>query len=490
MTIPQDFADYTRRLMGKNLYTTLERALGERPSVSVRMNRGKISSSPCLSAFDKERVPWCPDGFYLSERPDFTFDPLFHAGAYYVQEASSMFIDEVLRQHVNQPVTMLDLCAAPGGKSIASRAVLPEESMLFSNEPVHQRAMVLSENIQKFGHEGVVVTSNHASDYAKSGLTFDVILSDVPCSGEGMFRKDEFAIRQWSENLVQKCHDLQRQIVGDIWPCLRPGGLLIYSTCTYNAHEDEENVNWIANELGAELQPVEVPAEWNITGSLVDGVAPVYRFVQGLTRGEGLFMAVLRKNGEASQSNETARKKSTTPPKRHKSANIYDKAGQWLDNSVPMTLIHDTYSVAAIPTIHADICRKAMEKLHVVHAGVTLCTIKGKNIVPTQALALSRRLDTSAFASVELDYDTAIKYLRKDTIVLHDSAIRNYILLTYGGIPLGFCKNIGARANNLYPSTWKIRSTHVPENARTAFQKTWRKIDSTGMEGNMGTAAM
>ena len=177
-----------------------------------------------------------------------------------------MFLDAVLRQYVKEPVTMLDLCAAPGGKSTVARTVLPQGSLLVSNEPIRKRAQILMENIQKFGHADVMVTNNYPHDYASSGLQFDVILADVPCSGEGMFRKDAEAIGEWSRQNVEKCWHLQREIVTDIWDCLRPGGLLIYSTCTFNALEDEENVRFIRDELGAEVLPVTVDPSWNITG--------------------------------------------------------------------------------------------------------------------------------------------------------------------------------------------------------------------------------
>lgn len=194
---------------------------------------------------------------------------------------------------------MLDLCAAPGGKSTAVRAALPEGSLLFSNEPMRTRSQILAENVQKFGHPDMIVTNNYPRDYKKSKLQFDVILTDVPCSGEGMFRKDEGAIGEWSTQNVNNCWQLQREIVSDIWNCLKPGGILIYSTCTFNAHEDEENVNWICEELGAEVMALEgIEDAWNITRNLTGTDFPVYRFIPGVSRGEGLFMAILKKEGE------------------------------------------------------------------------------------------------------------------------------------------------------------------------------------------------
>ena len=275
MTLPPLFEDYTCRLMGPSLYEKLIESLGQDAPASIRLNPFKSiipEQEQILNADIRQasRVPWCENGLILPTRPNFTFDPLLHAGLYYVQESSSMFISEVLRQLVHEPVVMLDLCAAPGGKTTATRAVLPAGSLLFTNEPMKLRANILSENIQKFGHSDVIVTNNYPKDYRKAGQLFDIILADVPCSGEGMFRKDPNAIDEWSSQNVEKCTALQRSIIEDIWPCLREGGLLVYSTCTFNAHENEENVNWIAQNLGADFVQLEIPDEWNITVSLID----------------------------------------------------------------------------------------------------------------------------------------------------------------------------------------------------------------------------
>lgn len=248
-TLPEDFIQYTQELMGDELFQQLKQGIteGEAPT-SIRLNPFKCKEGEDAAG---EPIPWCPStGRYLSTRPNFTFDPWLHAGKYYVQEASSMFVDLVIRQLVHEPVMMLDLCAAPGGKSTAVRAALPEGSLLFSNEPMRTRSQILAENIQKFGHPDMIVTNSYPRDYKKSKLQFDVILTDVPCSGEGMFRKDDGAISEWSLQNVDNCWHLQREIVSDIWNCLKPGGLLIYSTCTFNAHEDEENIAWICEELG------------------------------------------------------------------------------------------------------------------------------------------------------------------------------------------------------------------------------------------------
>ena len=323
MTLPEDFIRETRLLMGEERFNRFLGAFDEEAPTSIRINRRKVDggnhNSPLGSPLATEgtqefsilnsqfeKVPWCPEGFYLSGRPQFTFDPLFHAGCYYVQEAASMFITHVLRSLSNLiphssfliPRNVLDLCAAPGGKSTAMRTVLPEGSILVSNEPIPTRAQILLENITKWDWPDCIVTNNYPRDFRKAKMTFDLILCDVPCSGEGMFRKDPATISEWSLQNVEKCWRLQRDIVADAWECLNPGGLLIYSTCTYNIKENEENVRWILETYDAEALTIPTDPSWNITGSLLPGFdAPVYRFIPGITRSEGLFMCVLRKFG-------------------------------------------------------------------------------------------------------------------------------------------------------------------------------------------------
>lgn len=470
--LPENFVSYTRDLLGDTLFEIFSEALSDEPTVSIRLNPWKRAGSPKGA----EPVPWCDLGYYLDSRPAFTFDPLLHAGCYYVQEASSMFVAHVLRQYVGSPALVLDLCAAPGGKSTAALASLPTGSMLVSNEPVRQRAQILSENMQKWGNPNTIVTNNYPRDYARLGLQFDIILCDVPCSGEGMFRKDSGAISEWSAQNVESCRLLQREIVASAWQCLRPGGLLVYSTCTLNAGENEENVLWACEELGAEAVSVDISAEWGIRGSLVEGAGiPVYRFIPGLTRGEGLFMAVLKKQGEALSAAATDRKKAgarqTVRRNHDKKTATQAKVGltqamSWLDNPDGFALRTSGDSIAAIPDRLAWVYDKISPALRVVSAGVTLGRVKGRDIVPDQSLALSTALRPDAFPMVRLTYAQAVAFLRKEAIELPDDTPHGFVLVSYRGAALGFVKNIGPRCNNLYPAEWKIKSAHVPEEPR------------------------
>ncbi len=477
ISLPPDFQQYTRSLLGTERYERLAKALdADEAPVSLRLNPFKTKGMDVDDALLDNPVAWCEaTGHYLKSRPNFTFDPLLHAGAYYVQEASSMFVDHVVRSLINAPVLMLDLCAAPGGKSTALRAALPDGSLLFSNEPIRTRAQILSENIQKFGHEDVIVTNNYPRDYRKAGIMFDAILADVPCSGEGMFRKDEGARTEWSLQNVAACQKLQREIIEDIWHCLKPGGLLVYSTCTFNAHEDEENVEWIATELGADFISLPTEPNWHISPA-VTGDNPVYRFLPGTSRGEGIFLAILRKHGGngddlgsclrslCGAANQPAkRRRKTGKAVNGKERNGGKEALSMLQTPDDFVLREKGDTLLALPKRWADVYDTVCDKLKILHAGVCLGTRKGKDLIPDQSLALSRCLLREAFPMVDVNYNEAINFLRKDAVVLPATTPRGFTLLSFRGMSLGFEKNIGNRANNLYPQEWRIKSSHVPE---------------------------
>lgn len=447
-------------------------------------------------------VPWCPEGLYLTERPVFAGDPLWHAGAYYVQEASSMFLAHVLRQikdgkwkieddatgdsctHANhkpqkyshlqsssldlQSGLCLDLCAAPGGKSTLLRSLLPDDWLLISNEPVRARAQVLAENMAKWGHPNVVVTNTYAREIAKVWPTLpprwggktasyntapynppvgdesfsdsnlaphrgatgglSLILADVPCSGEGMIRKEAEAVSQWSPRLVADCAVLQRSIVADIWPALRPGGILIYSTCTFNPDEDEENVEWIARELGADVLTIPVDPEWGILGDLRKDVKrplPCYHFLPGRVRGEGFFCAVLQKRNDGKIPDFIE-----NPAPKVKKSKI--KKGR--KEEAPMTM--------------ADWLRKHLP---------TLPTDQLDRPEPDRTTGKVPPIE----ARIELSLTDAFRYLRGESLTLPPDTPRGIVQVCFCGRRLGLMKNLGTRANNLYPKEWRIRSSHV-----------------------------
>ena len=423
--LPVAFTEKTRQLMGEERFERYLQSFEEEPPVSKRVNtRTHPQPLPEGGEFEVvggEPVPWCRNAFYLQKRPNFTMDPLLHAGCYYVQEAASMFLDEALKQmhtayishqpSAIRPLTALDLCAAPGGKSTLLRSALPKDCVLYSNEPIRNRANILLENVTKWGYENHIVTNNYPKDYRRSKLRFDLILCDVPCSGEGMFRKDEATIREWSEQNVEKCWQLQREIVDDAWACLNPGGLLIYSTCTFNTKENEENIRYFLEQYDdIEVVPVDVKPEWHITSSLLDGFhEPVYRFIPGITRSEGLFMCVLRKRGEK---REVKGERSDQRQKQERALTILS----------PLTTLHS----------------------------------------PLQ---------------VPLTYHQAIAYLRHEALVLPEETPRGLVTVCFQDHPLGLVKNIGSRANNLYPKEWKIKTTHIPNDYEAILRHTESNTD-------------
>ena len=470
MNLPQAFIERTRQLLGEDIYPQFEEALQTETPVSIRPNRMK-----CNLPVEGEPIPWASSGMYLKTRPTFTFDPFFHAGCYYVQEASSMFVERVLQEYVKESVVMLDLCAAPGGKSTLSRSALPEGSLLVANEVMRNRSQVLAENLIKWGHPEVVVTNNDPADFTELTHLFDVILTDVPCSGEGMFRKDPVAVEEWSLENVDICWKRQRRILADIWPSLKPGGLLIYSTCTFNREEDEDNVAWIAKELGADVLSVPVEESWGITGNLVGGNYPVYRFLPHKTKGEGFFLAVLRKRFDDSEETPKRFKPSKCSDKKKKGKDakqplqVPKEAKAWLEASSDYTLAVKDTSIVAFPKAHEEEYAMLQQQLKVIHAGITLGEMKGKDLIPHHSLAMSTALAEEVFPKAELTYEQAIAYLRKEGLILDADVPRGYVLVTYQQVPLGFVKNIGNRANNLYPQEWRIRSGYLPEEVFCVF---------------------
>lgn len=483
MELPAAFIRYTRSLLSDAEYRQLSAALAQEQPVSIRLNNGKLLSHLHTSILASSvPVPWASAGCYLRHRPTFTFDPLFHAGCYYVQEAASMFVEQALKQHAgSEPSVMLDLCAAPGGKSTLACSLLPPGSLLVANEVIRNRSQILAENLTKWGRPDVVVTNNDPADFAPLQDFFDVILTDVPCSGEGMFRKDPVAVSEWSPENVELCRQRQQRIVADIWPCLKPGGLFIYSTCTYNTKEDEENIRWMQQELGAEVLPLKVPREWNITGNLLPGEDfPVYRFLPHKTKGEGFFLAVLRKPQEGSSLSPgwdvaQSRGKMRSAQGKGKPAQGKGKPAPGLPKEQlatlrPWLLTPDDYefivngsNVSAFPKNYLPELSALRSSLRIVQAGVAVAELKGKDWLPAHALAMSTILRSNAFPHEEVTYEQAIAYLRKEAVVLSETSPRGIVLLTYRNIPLGFVKNIGNRANNLYPQEWRIRSGYLPE---------------------------
>lgn len=481
---PQEFIAIARAIFADRAEIVLEALACGDSVTAVRANPAKAEARSLRSGFTGagEFVPWCGDAFYLDERPVFSLDPMLHAGAYYVQDPSAMFVGTVAETVISEfevPLKVLDLCAAPGGKSTAVAAALRPSDLLVSNEVIGSRASILAENMVKWGACNSVVTNNDPKDFAKLGATFDIILADVPCSGEGMFRKDAGAVAEWSPENVRLCAARQRRIIADVWNSLREGGYLIYSTCTFNSSENDDNVEWICRELGAEtcapdsaaLQTCFAPGqaalracslrELVLRDNAASGGAIATRyglqFAPGITRGEGQFVALMRKTAPANVGRQgkpvSVKGQSGKSSKSAKSIKC-----DWV---LPGMSCYEVETAAgkilkAYPApIESDI-HHIESNLKSIRSGVAVAYVKGRDLVPQADLALSQAFNRDAFPQIELTKEQALQFLRCEALRLPD-APKGFITVTYEHLPLGFVKNLGNRANNLFPQAWRLR---------------------------------
>ena len=452
----KDFIHIAKRLL-RDGYDAFEAALDDEPTVSIRINPRKSDRS---YSQQYEQVPWCETGYYLPCRPSFTFDPLFHAGAYYVQEASSMFLEQAVLTipgatgQTQRPVTALDLCAAPGGKSTHLSSILPDGSLLVSNEVVRNRSLILTGNMTKWGTSNTFITRNDPKAFSRMPHLFDIILADLPCSGEGMFRKDPAVRNEWSIDHVRLCAARQRRIIHDVWEALKPGGYLIYSTCTFNTEENEDNIKSLSVELGAGIVPIPVKPEWNISGSSSHDM-PVYRFFPHRLRGEGFFLALMQKPVVGRSVSRYVHDR----PGVGRSVSRYALDPQISKMlSTPEKFVYTGAGViTAIRKAHESVYTMLSGHVHMIAAGLILGEQKGNDFTPSVALALSVEIDVEAFLNVDLSCEQAIAYLQREAIVVPASTPKGYILVTFQKTPLGFIKNTGIRANNLYPMAWRIK---------------------------------
>lgn len=475
--LSDNFLDELKAIEGLDA-DALVKALDTPPSVSIRLNNRKLLDGPDFP--DMEPVDWCADGRYLSERPKFTLDPLLHAGAYYVQDASSMIYQQIVDNLVrrleadngSQPLVALDFCAAPGGKTTAMINALPDGSTVVANEFVASRGKILRENLEKWGYPCVITTGAASSQYASLPPTFDIIAVDAPCSGEGMMRKDDDARRQWDESLVDSCVRLQREILSDLVGCLKPGGYLIFSTCTFNLSENERNSQYICREL--ELRPIKIDS-LDIHGIEKPGRAllsdvEALRFMPHLTRGEGLYVSIFRKPDcpatEALCSPVKDRFKKRVNPR--KGANeltdpMRRELNGWCRPEVSMRFELSGTLVTAIPAISACIVDKLRQhRINVTGEGLPIAELKGRSpkmeLVPDSRFALNLAMRQDAFAEAELSEEDALRFLRRESFRLGENIPKGYVVVKYIGMPLGMMKNLGNRANNLFPSAWRIKT--------------------------------
>lgn len=424
--------------------------------VSVRINDAKIqdqTSIPFLQNLLAQKVPWSSNGFYLKQRPVFTIDPLFHAGAYYVQEASSMFVEQALGQtcDLTQPLKVLDLCAAPGGKSTLIQSLLHPDSLLVSNEVIKTRAGILVENMSKWGAANVVVTNNDPRDFKKLPAFFDCIVIDAPCSGSGLFRKDPNAIAEWSEQNVALCSQRQQRILADVLDTLKPGGVLIYSTCSYSTAEDEDIADWVKEHAALSNIRLSIEQDWGIVETISDKHQCYgYRFYPDKVKGEGFFITVFKKeSGADTVSFKKAAVKPTLASKREQ-----EIAAAYLTHDQSYSFLKFQDDVLAIPSVLLEDVITLQQNLYIKKAGVNMGSIIRNELIPSHEWALSK-VAAGVIPRVPINEATALDYLRRKDIAV-DTQIRGWALLEYGGLPLGLVKILPNRLNNYYPKEWRI----------------------------------
>ena len=448
---PQAFTDRMKAHLGDE-FDAFIKSIDEPVTTSIRLNPAKSNVSDSSLPIDK-KIDWTENGYYLSERPSFTFDPLFHGGAYYVQESSSMFLEQAFRSipFINEPIRVLDLCAAPGGKSTHLLSLMNENSLLVSNEPIANRNHILRQNLSRWGNANVVVTQNKAEDFAKIGAFFDVIVIDAPCSGEGLFRKDKNAINEWSESNVAMCAERQRDILSNIIQCLKPGGYLIYSTCTFEEAENLDNINYLISEHS--MESISISAAENFKPELTPvskDEAKGYAFYPHRTNGEGFFISLLRKEGTI--------KPNVLSPLQVKPDKITTELlpylNEFIDNAEKFVVLkHQAYH-NILPAIFLHDYKTLAQYLYIRNAGISAGEIKGKDFIPAHELSLFQGLKKD-FPSADLDHKTAISYLKAETISIPTDH-KGWMVVRYKGANLGFVKALPNRINNYFPKEWRI----------------------------------
>ena len=450
---PAKFAERIRNQKYIDAFS-IEEALDRPSPVSIRINPGKWKGTPINSS----PVSWSDYGYYLDTRPLFTFDPLFHSGCYYPQEASGMFMEQVYKQIVTElsNIRALDLCGAPGGKSTHLSSMIGNNGFLVANEVIKSRAGILAENIIKWGYGNTLVTNNDPQAFSNLNNYFDLILVDAPCSGEGMF--SDLTVRsEWSPENATLCSERQRRIVMDVWPSLKENGLLIYSTCTFNPAENEENIKWIVESIGASSISLDISRFQGIQEISYKDITG-YGFYPGRIRGEGLFISVLRKPGDSPGKT----KRQYIKNDNQLTNNDSKIAKKLISTSLTDLYRHDdiVYDLS-LPVEEYLFLRT---HLRIIKGGTALYKTRKNDFTPLHELGLSCKIRKDSFPSVELDYFQAISFLKKENIALKDSP-SGWILLTYSGVNLGFVRNIGSRLNNYFPTDWRIRM-NIPEDVQ------------------------
>ena len=455
MRLPELFVERMRRELGVEEAKQLCEALSTEPSTSVRLNPRKMTTQK----WNGEQVAWSEYGYKLNERPSFTMDPYFHAGAYYVQEASSQFAGYILASveggvEACRGLRVLDMCAAPGGKSTHYASLVGSEGLVVANEINRSRAAILADNARKWGTANMVITCNDSSRAAQLEEWFDVVAVDAPCSGEGMFRKSEDACEQWSEGNVTMCAERQWEIVQNAFQALRPGGVLIYSTCTFNRSEDEDIVHRLMEVYGDEIceaSEVFTDESWGVVVGR-EGAFQTFRFFPHRVEGEGMFMAVARKSGE---SGSRRRIKSRSKVVVRVDKRTSEELGRWVMHPADFAFFQAGEMLYGCYKEHLEDIEMLSGVMSVIYSGVAMGQIFKGKLKPDAALALCAEVNHQAVACCEVALDVALQFLSKQDVPSNLFA-EGVNMLLYEGHPLGFVKRVGARVNNMYPNTLRI----------------------------------
>ncbi|HNU77738.1 MAG TPA: RNA methyltransferase [Prolixibacteraceae bacterium] len=445
--LPRHFAERMKISLGDG-YRDFEISLGAVPPVSVRLNPEKWNG-----AVPAERVPWCSSGYYLSERPLFTADPWFHGGAYYVQEPASMFLEHAFRSlKLPSRALVLDLCGAPGGKTTHLLSLLRPGDLLVSNEVIRNRAAILVENCVKWGFPNMVVTNNDPADFGKVKELFDLIITDAPCSGEGLFRKDAASLREWSPENAALCAARQKRILAEAWKCLKPGGTLIYSTCTWNPEENEKNMEWLVTESEAVSVELKPEPAWNIHTLRYRNITG-YQFLPHKAPGEGFFLAVVRKPGMPGPTSFPGLPLKQLLPVRKSAAASF---AHWIQPGLPWTFLARGNEIFLFQEPWLPALSLFEKQLRILQPGTTVATAVNDQFNPHPALAHSLFLKRDAFPCVMPGLADAIRFLHREGIPAGQAG-KGWVLVTYRDVPLGWLKNLEHRTNNYFPPDRRIR---------------------------------
>jgi 16S rRNA C967 or C1407 C5-methylase (RsmB/RsmF family)/NOL1/NOP2/fmu family ribosome biogenesis protein len=464
MYFPEQFITRSENYFGEEVNEFLK-SLSKEAFISIRLNPRKPNHN-----FDNDLiVPWCNEGRYLSQRAKFTLDPLFHAGTYYVQEASSMFISHLVKNvlDLSKPQKVLDLCAAPGGKSTLLATLMSDDSLLVSNEAIHGRVGVLQENMIKWCSSNVMVSNNDPDDFKRLPSFFDLVLADAPCSGEGLFRKDHEAINHWSLKNIHLCEARQKRILETIKNSIAENGYLVYCTCTYSVEENEENIKWFVKN-NPEFETVQIPInkDWGIAekeNSINDKKFYSYHFHPHKVRGEGFFIACLRKTGKLFSKEDRRCYFKTKKNNKHEFVKEKDKIifKEWIKNHERFEyLVDDKGEIHAIDKEKIElisILSQALKiKLKGIYLGKLISRGGGEAIIPSHHLAMSNII-SDKIPSIQLTKEQALQYLAKQNIILDLINKSGWYLVQYQNTNLGWVKVLPNRINNYYPQEFRIR---------------------------------